>query len=73
MLDRAMSLTSQKTEQLLLDAGYCTDNIINDTLKRDIRLRCPEGKKPGKPKDSKKFAKGRFRYDTTQDIYLSCW
>jgi hypothetical protein len=68
-----MSLTSQKTEQLLLDAGYCTDNIINDTLKRDIRLRCPEGKKPGKPKDSKKFAKGRFRYDTTQDIYLSCW
>jgi transposase len=70
MLDRAMSLTSQKTEQLLLDAGYCTDNIINDTLDRDISLLCPEGKKPGKPKDSKKFAKGRFRYDATQDVYI---
>lgn len=70
MLDKAMSITSQKTEQLLLDAGYCTDNIINDTLERDISLLCPEGKKPGKPKDSKKFAKGRFRYDATQDVYI---
>jgi transposase len=70
MLDKAMKITSQKPEQLLLDAGYCTDNIINDTLERDISLQCPEGKKPGKPKDSKKFAKGRFRYDATQDVYI---
>jgi transcription elongation factor Elf1 len=33
-------------------------------------LLCPEGKKPGKPKDSRKFAKGRFRYDAVQDAYI---
>lgn len=70
MLDEVMSTTSQKIELLLLDAGYCTDNIIQNTLERDISLLCPEGKKPGKPKDSKKFAKGRFRYDATQNVYI---
>lgn len=60
MLDKVISMTLQKIDQLLLDAGYCTGNILNDTLERDISLLCPEGKKPGKPKDSKKFTKGVF-------------
>ncbi|AMO56997.1 IS1182 family transposase [Endozoicomonas montiporae CL-33] len=69
MLDQSMQITGKPVDEMLLDAGYFNDEVISTSLERDISLLCPEGKEPGKPKESKKFQKGHFYYDETNDVY----
>ncbi|KEQ15805.1 hypothetical protein GZ77_04535 [Endozoicomonas montiporae] len=69
MLDQSMQVTGEPVDEMLLDAGYFNDDVIATSLKRDISLLCPEGKEPGKPKESAKFQKGHFYYDETNDVY----
>jgi hypothetical protein len=70
MLDQSELVSGQATEELLLDAGYCCDTVIEETLKRDISLLCPEGKSPGQGKASTKYyTKGCFDYDEWTDSY----
>lgn len=69
MLDQATQITGEPIDEMLLDAGYFNDGAITTSLERGISLLCPEGKEPGKPKKSKKFQKGHFHYDETNDVY----
>ena len=69
MLDQSILITGESVDEMLLDAGYFNDEIIANSLKREISLLCPEGKEPGKPKESAKFQKGHFHYDETNDGY----
>ncbi|WP_422452128.1 IS1182 family transposase [Endozoicomonas sp. ALC066] len=69
MLDQAEQITESPVDEMLLDAGYFSDDIIATSLERDISLLCPEGKEPGKPKASAKFQKGHFYYDEARDVY----
>ena len=69
MLDQSIQVTGEAVDEMLLDAGYFNDEIIATSLKREISLLCPEGKEPGKPKQSAKFQKGHFHYDETNDVY----
>ena len=70
MLDQASRITGNNPEELLLDGGYFNDSVIATSLERDISLLCPESGKPGCPKSAKKFQKGHFRYDQTNDVYI---
>ncbi|KEQ18662.1 transposase [Endozoicomonas numazuensis] len=58
-----------KSEELLLDGGYCNEAIISTTLDRDISLLCSAGKLSGRPTKGKKFQKAHFRYDSAEDAY----
>lgn len=69
MLDQSSKVTGEKVSELLLDAGYCNDEVIHLSLEQDISLLCPEGKRLGKPKKSKKFHKGDFKYNEAEDVY----
>ena len=70
MLDQTARVTGTKPEEMLLDGGYFNDAVISTSLERDISLLCPESGKPGCPKSAKKFQKGHFRYDQTNDVYI---
>jgi len=70
MLDQSESIIGKAIKEVLLDGGYCCDAVIDETLKRDIGLLCPEGKTAGEGKQSEKYyTKGCFRYDESSDGY----
>ena len=70
MLDQSEEVSGDQVEELLLDAGYCSHGILHQALERDINLLCPEGKVPGKGKESdKRYTKGQFYYDEQGDGY----
>ncbi len=70
MLDQSQSVLGQAIKELLLDGGYHCDAVIDETLKRDIGLLCPEGKTTGQIKQSDKYyTKGCFRYDEASAGY----
>lgn len=57
--------------ELLLDAGYCADVVIGETLARDISLPCPQGRQPGQSRrNDRYFPKDRFVYRPDQDCYI---
>jgi hypothetical protein len=71
MLDQSVRVTGAQAEELLLDAGYFDDEVINATLTRDVSLLCPEGKWPAKAKAKEEglFHKSAFSYDPLTDTY----
>jgi len=70
MLDQSESIIGKAIKEVLLDGGYCCDAVIDETLKRDIGLLCPEGKIAGEGKQSDKYyTKGCFCYDESSDHY----
>lgn len=69
MLDQSARVTGAQAEELLLDAGYFDDEVIEATLKRDISLLCPEGQWPAKTKEEGLYHKSAFRYDAHTDTY----
>jgi len=70
MLDQSQAVSGDPVEELLLDAGYCSHDILKEALERDINLLCPEGKVPGEGKASnKQYTKGQFEYDEQRDSY----
>ncbi len=70
MLAHSEASSGVAVEDLLLDAGYFSDRILQHSVERDINLLCPEGKVAGQAKQSQKtFPKGAFVYDAYQDAY----
>jgi len=70
MLDQSEVINGVKTDELLLDAGYCCGSILNESIAREISLLCPEGRKLGKGKCSaKRYMKGDFEYNEELDTY----
>lgn len=70
MLDQSQTILGKAIKELLLDAGYHCDSVIDETLKREIGLLCPEGKTAGQIKQSDKYyTKGCFRYDEASEGY----
>lgn len=70
LLSASARLTGTMPEQLLLDAGYFTDAVLETAIAEDIDLLCPEGREAGEPKRSKqRFAKSRFHYQPQEDCY----
>jgi transposase len=74
MLEQAERISQQKVETLMLDAGYCTNDVIEQALEREIDLLCPTGsldKTDGElhRKSSKRFPRSDFSYDAVSDTY----
>jgi len=74
MLDRVEGLGLGAVKELLLDAGYCIKDILNESLGREISLLCPEGQSKGDGPWTKKvkayYPKSAFEYDEASDTYL---
>ena len=62
-----------EVEELLLDAGYHCDEVIEETLARDISLLCPQGRTDGDgcwtKRERKQIPKSEFTYDAETDTY----
>ncbi|WP_182915880.1 IS1182 family transposase [Massilia cavernae] len=69
MLDQSARVTGEDVRELLLDAGYFDDEVIDATLTRDISLLCPEGQWPAKTKEEGLYHKSAFTYDAHTDTY----
>lgn len=70
LLDQSQRVTGEVAKDLLLDAGYCCDSVIEAALAREINLLCPEGKGAGKPREGTVFPKSQFRYIALEDVYV---
>lgn len=71
LIEQSRRTTGSTPQELLLDAGYCSDGVIEHTLERDISLLCPQGKAPGQPRASRHFfSKDRFTYHPDDDVYI---
>jgi len=69
MLDQSARVSGAYAKELLLDAGYFDDEVIEATLARDISLLCPEGQWPAKSKEGGLLHKSAFDYDINTDAY----
>lgn len=69
MLDQSARVSGAHAKELLLDAGYFDDAVIEATLARHMDLLCPEGQWPAKSKDAGLFHKSAFDYDAHTDSY----
>jgi len=69
LLDQSERVTGEVARDLLLDAGYCCDSVIETAIEREINLLCPEGKGVDKPRNGKVFPKSQFRYNPLEDVY----
>jgi transposase len=69
MLDQSARVAGAPAQEVLLDAGYFNDAVIQTSLQRDVSLLCPEGKWPAKPRQEGKFSKSEFDYDALADTY----
>jgi transposase len=76
MLEQSTRVAGEQPKEVLLDAGYFNDEVIEATLARDISLLCPEGKWPPKPQDSEdaqqpqgRLHKRAFVYDEQTRTY----
>lgn len=69
LLEQCKRVIGAYPKELLLDAGYCSASVINETLDKDISLLCPEGRVPGEPKKSTIYSKAEFVYDDITDSY----
>jgi transposase len=70
LLEQSIRVTGTKPQDVLLDAGYFNDAVIEVTLAHDISLLCPDGKWPQRPKDEQGlFHKRAFTYDESTNTY----
>jgi hypothetical protein len=69
LLDQSARVTGAQARELLLDAGYFDDAVIDATLARDVSLLCPEGQWSVKAKADGPFHKSAFDYDPEPDTY----
>ena len=68
MLEQASALG--EVHELMLDAGYHCDEVIEETLSREISLLCPGGRTEGDwQRGGSAYAKHRFVYDACTDTY----
>jgi hypothetical protein len=69
MLDQSARVTGAQAKEMLLDAGYVDDEVIDATLKRDISLLCPDGQWPARTREEGLYHKSAFSYDPDTDTY----
>ena len=69
MLDQSARVTGAHAEEVLLDAGYFDDEVIEATLARDVSLLCPDGQWPAKTREEGLFHKSVFDYHPQTDTY----
>jgi hypothetical protein len=69
MLDQSARVTGAQTKEMLLDAGYFDDEVIDTTLKHDISLLCPDGQWPARTREEGLYHKSAFSYDQHTDTY----
>jgi len=69
LLNQCEAISGSAPKELMLDAGYFCQKAADEAIKRDISLLCPEGREPGKAKDSRYYSKGKFVYDEESDSY----
>jgi len=69
MLDQSARVAGMRPEEVLLDAGYFDDEVIEATLARDVSLLCPEGQWPARTRDEGLFHKSAFDYHPQTDTY----
>ena len=69
LLKQSQQVSGDAVRDLLLDAGYCCDSVIETAIEREINLLCPEGKRVDKPRNGKVFPKSQFRYNPLEDVY----
>lgn len=74
MLDQSERCTGERVDQVLADAGYMGNTVLQQAVERDIDLLCPEGKARGdddwlKEEGGKVFPKSAFAYDEQTDTY----
>jgi hypothetical protein len=69
MLDQSARVTGMQAGEVLLDAGYFDDELIEATLARDVSLLCPEGQWPAKTREEGLFHKSAFDYHPQTDTY----
>lgn len=50
LLDQCVSLSEETLNELMLDAEYFCDQIVKESLEREISLLCPEGNDGARPK-----------------------
>ncbi|WP_168787589.1 transposase [Paraburkholderia aromaticivorans] len=67
VLDQSARVTGMQAEEVLLDAGYFDDEVIEATLARDVGLLCPEGQWPAKTGEAGLFHKSAFDYHPQTD------
>jgi transposase len=70
MLDQASG--HGEVKDVLLDAGYFNQTVIDATQSREIELLCPEGRSYGEDwnkQSNKRYLKSQFEYDAQQDAY----
>lgn len=70
LLDQCVSLSGETPNELMLDAGYFCDQIVKESLEREISLLCPEGNDGGRPKEYRRYPKSQFIYNELEDHYL---
>ena len=74
MVDMANKIgENESVKELLLDAGYCSVNVLSETVDREISILCsPESnskKKDSDNIDKSKYSKKDFVYDEASDNY----
>lgn len=69
MLDQHVRVAGMQPSEVLLDAGYFDDTVINVTTERDIRLLCPPGQQFTPDRAGGLFHKSHFCYDPDSDTY----
>ena len=69
LLKQSQRVSGEVVRDLLLDAGYCCDSVIETAIAREINLLCPEGKRVNKPRNGKVFPKSQFCYNPREDVY----
>ena len=70
LVNQSTAVTGSVPGELLLDAGYFNDRVIDTALTHEISLLCPESQQPGKAKESEKYyPKSQFHYDEQDDSY----
>ncbi|XKH59044.1 IS1182 family transposase [Halomonas sediminis] len=68
LIDQSERVEPKTPRELLLDAGYFDDGVINATLARDVSLLCPP--RPSTTDKAKGlYHKNLFTYDAEQDVY----
>jgi transposase len=75
LVEQTERVTEQRVEEILEDAGYHCNDLLNHAVENDINILCPQGRSDSdevswEKKSSKLFLKNRFRFDERNDVYI---
>ncbi len=75
LIDQTERVTEERVTEVLEDAGYHCNALLNHALEHDINILCPQGRtdtgdERWEKKSGKIFLKNRFRFDESNDVYI---